>query len=333
MTNGNRGGAPAKLRIPRIKPTFHMKTRLSTSLVATLIALAGASVQTQAATTAPTYNMLITTSEGVGAFNSSLSGTSVQTFDDLLGVNRNVTWDGVGTFDQLNVIKANVYGGAPSATSPNGTNYAVEGIGAVKQTTLTLNQSSSYFGLYWSAGDAANDLKFYNNGVLVADFTTSNLMNLLPRSYFGNPITTGPNAGKNAGEPYGFINFFGDANTTWDKIVFTNTTTSGFEADNYTSRVEGWDPTQDGALPGTPVVAVQSNNGTQTVAKVASVTTASDNSLMISVVDVKTGLASILDFAPAAPAAPAPPLGVLAAFGAVIALQGVKLSKRRRSKS
>ncbi len=304
-----------------------MKSNKKLSLAAILMAFACAAAQTRAAVASPTFNMLITTSEGVGAFNSSLSGTNVQTFDTLSGINKNFVWQDVGTFDQLNVISANLYGGAPSATSPKGTNYAVEGLGAVKQTTLTLNQSSSYFGLYWSAGDAANNLKFYSNGQMVADFTTSNLMNLLPKSYFGNPITAGPNAGKNTGEAYGFINFFGDANTTWDKIVFSNNTSSGFEADNYTTRVDGWDPAVDGKLPGTPVVAVQSQGGQQTVSKIASVTTAPDNSLLIKVVNVKTGFASMLEFAPAAPAAPAPPIAVMAALGAVIALKGLKRKK------
>jgi hypothetical protein len=310
-----------------------MKFVNSLALSALIAAFGFTSTQAQTSGASPTYNMLITTSEGVGAFNSSLSGTSVQTFDSLIGVNKNHVWEGVGTFDQLNVIKANVYGGAPSDTSPKGTNYAVEGLGSVKQTTLKLDQSSSYFGLYWSAGDAANDLKFYSNGQLVANFTTANLMNLLPKSYFGNPNTLGAFARQNSGEPYGFINFFGDANTNWDTIVFSNTTASGFEADNYTSRVEGWDPAADGKLPGTPMVAVQSTGGQQTVSQIASVTTAPDNSLLVKVVDVKTGLASMLEFAPAAPAAPAPPLALVAAFASVLALKGLKRRKAQGLKS
>jgi len=78
------------------------------------IALTVIAIASSHAASVTDYSMIITTSEGVGAFNSSLSGTSVQTFDNLLGVNKNVVWEGVGTFDQLNVIKADVYGGAPS---------------------------------------------------------------------------------------------------------------------------------------------------------------------------------------------------------------------------
>jgi hypothetical protein len=273
-----------------------------------------------------TYGMIVSTAEGVGAFNSTLSGTKVQTFDDLVGHNTNVTWEGVGTFSELNVIKADQYGGAPSKDSPTGTPYAVEGIGKVGETVLKLNEATSYFGLYWSAGDAANNMKFYSNGVLVADFTTSNLMNLLPKSYYGNPIEEGWNSGANGGEPYGFINFIGDENTSWDTIVFGNTHGSGFEADNYTVRTNGWNPTTDGALPGDPMVYVQSTDGKQTVSQISDVSVKGDK-VNLSVIDPNTGKSTLVNFAPSAPAAPAPPLPIIAAFAAVIGMKGLRRKK------
>lgn len=303
-----------------------MKIKNETTVAAALLSLLMGATQIHAASVAPDFSMIITTSEGVGAFNSTLSGTNVQTFDNLSGVNKNVVWDGVGTFDEINVIPANAYGGAPSAAMPTGTAYAVEGIGKVTQTTLKLNEASSYFGLYWSAGDAANDLKFYSNGVLVADFTTANLMNMLPKSYYGNPIAEGNNAGQNKGEPYGFINFIGGADTSWDTIVFGNTQGSGFEADNYTVRSEGWNPKTDGALPGTAVVALQSSGGVQTVSKITSATM-KDDKLVLNTVNTKTGASSVINFAPAAPAAPAPPIGAVAAFVSVVALKGLRRKK------
>jgi hypothetical protein len=303
-----------------------MKIKNEITVASALLSLLMGATQIHAASVASDFSMIITTSEGVGSFNSTLSGTSVQTFDNLSGVNKNVVWEGVGTFDELNVIPANAYGGAPSKEMPTGTAYAVEGIGKVTQTTLKLNEASSYFGLYWSAGDSANDLKFYSNGVLVADFTTANLMNMLPKSYYGNPITEGNNAGANKGEPYGFINFIGGADTSWDTIVFGNTQGSGFEADNYTVRSEGWNPTKDGALPGTAVVALESSGGVQTVSKITSASM-KDDKLVLNVVDSKTGKSSVLNFAPAAPAAPAPPIGAVAAFVSVIALKGLRRKK------
>ena len=303
-----------------------MKSITTAPFLAVLASALLGGVQSHAATLATPYGMLVTIAENPGQFNSTLSGTSVQTFDNLLGVRNNVVWDGVGTFDHLNVIRANAYGGAPSATSPNGSAYAVEGLGSVTKTTLKLDHSSSFFGLFWSAGDAKNDLKFYDKGDLVANFTTANLMSLLPRSYYGNPITTGPNAGKNSGEPYAFINFLGAENTAWDEIVFSNNGSSGFEADNYTTRVEGWHPGTDGTLPGKAVISLETKNGVQTVSKVTSATTVG-NKLSLNLVNSKTGLSSLLEFAPSAPGAPAPPLPAVVAFVSVIALKGFRRKK------
>jgi hypothetical protein len=197
---------------------------------------------------------VITVAENANDYNSSLKNTSAFNFDNLkLGVNKNVTWTGVGTFDQLNVLKTDQYGGAPDAAFSKGSPYSVQGVGSsVKATTLTLNKASSYFGFWWSAGDASNQLQFFNGKNLVAEFTTKTLMANLPKDYYGNPM----NRSLNHGEPYAFINFFGDGSMKWDRIVFTNVTSSGFESDNYTSRVQTWTPKTDGKLPGRAVAMV-----------------------------------------------------------------------------
>ena len=239
-------------------------------------------------------DMIITAREGAGAESSSLANTFQETFNNLsTGVNNNVSWTGVGTFDTLNVKNSDQYGGA------GGSKYAVEGLNVVNKTTLSLNQNSQYFGLWWSAGDAANVMDFYNGGNLVAHFTTQNLMSLLPSSYNGNPDPS--HLGQNTGEKYGFINFIGDASTSWDKIVFSNNGGSGFEADNYTSRVAAWNPSVDGPLPGTPYLRI------------------------------KDGVVSNINSLPsdfsAAPGAPAPSLTACLAFAGVLLLQALRRAK------
>ncbi len=236
---------------------------------------------------------MVTIAENPNAYNSSLLNTEVFTFDSLaLGSSRNVAWEGVGTFDQLNILNANQYGGAPDASYPKGSPYSVQGVGSpVKQTVLTLETPSSYFGLYWSAGDAANRMSFYDSGNLVAEFTTANLMNLLPQDYYGNPL----NRSLNTREPYGFINFYGDSSTKWDQIVFSNTSSSGFESDNYTTRVQAWSAKEDGAISGRAVAIVE---GT-TVTKL-----------------------TVLPDRWQAPAAPIPPVYALIAFVVVAILRG-----------
>lgn len=247
--------------------------------------------------------VIITFAEDPAAYNSSLSGTDVHDFNDLkLGYNSGVAWDGVGKFDQLQIIRADAYGGAPDETSPKGTQYSVQGIGSkVMTTTLYLAEDSSYFGMWWSAGDARNVMSFYDGDSLIGRFTTASLMAPLPPEYDGNPI----NRKVNSGEPYAFINFFGDEKTSWDRIVFSNDGSSGFESDNFTTRVDAWDPAKDGALPGTPVAIV---SGTET-----KLITEKD------LVDTRWSLDETT--VAHAPGAPVPPWTLLAVFGAVFAIR------------
>jgi len=154
--------------------------------------------------------VIVTYAEQPGIESSTFINATTETFDSLsTGVHSNVVWDGVGTFDKLNILKADQYGGAGNS------NYAVEGLGSVSQTILNLNSPSGYFGMWWSAG-----------------------------------------------EPFAFINFFATPNTSWSSVVFRNSSNSGFEGDNYASRVAVYNPTVDGAMPG---IVLEAINGTQEV--------------------------------------------------------------------
>lgn len=273
---------------------------------------------------AENYNMIITTAEGSGAFNTTLANTKVETFDNLpTGANRGLTWSDVGTIDAVGVLNANVYGGAPNAEGTGATRYAVQStsgsLGGIGKTTLSLNTPSSYFGLYWSAGDPYNVLDFYNGNNLVAHFTTANLMNKLPSSYNGNPNSLFPG---DRSEKFGFINFMGSEGTSWNSIVFSNLGSSGFESDNWTSRVNGWNPTVD-TLPGTPVELIQTSGGVQTTADVTKVTV-TDGGISITAKDTTTGKVLSTDFLAAAPAAPAPPVTACLAFAGVLLLQTLR---------
>ena len=187
--------------------------------------------------------VIVTYAEKAGSETSSIVNSSVLTFDNIAtGYHTStndtaLTWAGVGTFDNLNIVSAGPYGGA------NNTNYMVVGVDVNTKSTLTLNTPSSYFGFWWSAGDKENVLDFYSGangtGNLVAQFTTTNLLKTLPKSYYGNP-NSGYNEGKDAGEPFAFINFFGTTDTSWKSIVIKNSLATGFEADNFTSRVEAY---------------------------------------------------------------------------------------------
>jgi hypothetical protein len=248
-------------------------------------------------------SVVITYAEDPEAYRSSLSGTDVFDFNkSSIGKNTNVVWNGVGTFDQLYVKRSDAYGGAADAANPSGTNYSVQGAGTnVISSTLFLATDSAYFGMWWSAGDARNVLSFYHGDDLVSRFTTSSLLQPLPSNYDGNPI----NRKINSSEPYAFINFFGDDMTTWDRIVLTNDGSSGFESDNFTSRVAAWDPAVDGKISGIVVAEVSGTTTTLITAKDLAKTRWSLD---------KTTVAK-------APGAPAPPWVLLVAFGAAFIIR------------
>ena len=254
-------------------------------------------------------SVIVTYAEDPNRNLSSLSGTEVFNFDALkTGVNNNVAWNGVGSFNQLYVKGADSYGGAADASNPNGTKYSLQGAGtSVLSSTLLLDTPSSYFGMWWSAGDAQNVLDFYKGDTLVSSFTTASLMEPLPGTYDGNPR----NRSINGGEPYAFINFFGDETTVWDRIVLRNNGSSGFESDNYTTRVAAWNPATDGALPG---VAVSIVEGTKTTAATPALLEGTRWTLD------ETSVGN-------APGAPLPPWTMLLAFAAVVAARKGKKAK------
>lgn len=249
--------------------------------------------------------LVVTVAESPSLQQSSLLNTQVFDFNNLgTGLQSNVNWSGVGTFNQLYIKNADQYGGATDSTHPNGTRYSVQGVGtSVSSTTLSLNSDSGYFGMWWSAGDASNLLQFYKDGNLVARFTTASLLQDLGSSYYGNPR----NRSLDSSEPFAFINFFADANTNWDTIVFSNSSSSGFESDNYTSRITTYNPLTDGPdLPGKAVARV---DGT-TVTKVSPTAKG----------------AELWGSQSAIPGAPAPPMMLMVAFGAVVLMKSRKLA-------
>jgi hypothetical protein len=214
-------------------------------------------------------DLVVTYAEQPGVESSTLSGTSVENFNSLTAGDKytNLAWtDGtttVGTFNSVYISAANQYGGATGTGYLNGSNYAVEsasvgGANHVAASTLTLTTPSAYFGFWWSAGDANNEVQFFNGSTLVAQFTTATLMDKLPSTYYGNPRSPST---LDHNEPFAFINFYGEGGVTFNSIVFTDTQNSGFEADNYTVRAAAWG-TQTGETGAAPGIGLETISGT-----------------------------------------------------------------------
>lgn len=114
------------------------------------------------------------------------------------------------------------------------------------QVTVTLATDRKYVGFWWSAGNAGNTIEFYDSADnLLASFTTNSLTTLLggggsitaidgnqylKSDYFGNP---NPPAGRNTGEPYGYINLLlQGSSVSFHKIIIRHQGGGSFELDN-----------------------------------------------------------------------------------------------------
>ena len=271
-------------------------------------------------------SIMVTTAEGPTSFNTTLGNVNVENFSGMTsGTYKNINWTGVGTIDRVSLVPNNQYGGTPTSKA-----YPVQStsasLGGVSSTTISLSTPSSYFGMFWSAGDASNNLSFYNGKNLVASFSTQSLMGTLPSSYYGNPNPA--NLGQDRGEPFGFINFIGGAGTSWDKVVLSNPSGSGFESQSWTSRAAAWSPMKE-MMPGTPMEMIQNYKGViTTTSLVGSTASVKGNTVSYSKPAASGSKAFSLSCAAAAPAAPAPPFYALLAFAAVL---GIREMKSRRS--
>jgi len=170
--------------------------------------------------------------------NRTLANANFTTIANIGAADGKIT----GTYSSgLVITKAGQYGGA------GGSGYYADVNNSSARTnySLTLNTDDldgvNYFGLWFSALDAGNELQFYEKGNLVYSFTPEMFIGLVgdcPSSsdaFCGNPNSK--YSGQDSNEQYAFLNFF-DAGGYFDKIVFSETSSggrsAGFESDNHT---------------------------------------------------------------------------------------------------
>ncbi|WP_416908285.1 MAG: PEPxxWA-CTERM sorting domain-containing protein [Polymorphobacter sp.] len=148
-----------------------------------------------------------------------------------------------GTYSNVGVGNANRFGGAEGAgkfaNAGSNVSYTLD-------LSTTLPQGVNYFGFWLSALDANNNLAFFQGGQQLFTFNAADVrtfVNGLPNrtDYFGNPNPAF--TGQNTNEPYVFLNFYARGNTRFDRIVFSQGPSGGYESDNHTvgrwSRISG----------------------------------------------------------------------------------------------
>jgi hypothetical protein len=158
-----------------------------------------------------------------------------------------------GTYTGVGVKNANQYGGS-------GGNTRFANADSRQSYTVDLHSTNpkgvNYFGFWLSALDANNNVSFYQGNDLLFTFTAANakaFINTLPdkASYFGNPNPAFLNQNKT--EPYAFLNFYARGGVQFDRIVFAQGTSGGYESDNHTvgrwSRISGTVIAGPGGVP------------------------------------------------------------------------------------
>jgi hypothetical protein len=172
------------------------------------------------------------TFEAPGVQSSADAGVITETFNTVGTGQYSSLETAVGTLStsgSLAIVGADSYGGAGGSG-----NYFALGAqsGSADPVTLTFKGRESYFGFWWSAGDANNSVTFYSGSTAVMTYNEASAFSFTTPgdAYYGNP-----NNGSDAGEPFAYLNFNGTDGATFTSVVFSNsgTTGTGFEADNF----------------------------------------------------------------------------------------------------
>jgi RHS repeat-associated protein len=249
---------------PTTSSTKYMSA-ISVGSTETLEAIAVITGYTNSAAAKATYT--ITTTPGTlniylsppAAQSTTVTGAITETFDALTASSTAYTTPytsvaGIGTYtgsstDPYAIVAPNEYGGATDSSHPaTTTNYFAVGSesGSANPVTLTLTQPVSYFGFWWSAGDANNRIALYSGNSLYGTFSTADLLRFLNNgtgtitatngtayqtsAYFGNPNLT---SGNDSAEPFAYVSFAITGATITQIVFYNTTTTTGFESDNH----------------------------------------------------------------------------------------------------
>lgn len=154
-----------------------------------------------------------------GGMTTAVTGATVNTFDDIATGSQSFTTNGIqysGSGAVVNGSASGQYAAPPGDTS----NYlTVAYRSASGSETITFDKAYNYFGLYWGSGDSYNTIAFYLDGILVEDFTATDMI--------------GARADGNQGPPGAvYANYFFTGGDAFDRIVLTSTNYA-FETDNH----------------------------------------------------------------------------------------------------
>jgi hypothetical protein len=163
----------------------------------------------------------IVTAGAPGVFSPSDAGATVLTFDSLpIGALTSYAFTG-GSLNGNGGIE-NTTTGTYAAPAGDATNYLTVSLDAASgRTVLTLTAQANYFGLFWGSMDSYNSIVFLMNGVVVAQFSGTNIAAL-------TGLTANGNQGSSAANRYINFNF---GSTFYDEVELISTNYA-FEVDD-----------------------------------------------------------------------------------------------------
>ena len=160
------------------------------------------------------------TEVGVETFDSYAAGTYTTLNSNFGGSS---TYTGTYTGPEIKVNDS--WGGA-------GNSQYVVALGTGASYTLELNKSADYFGFYLAALSSGNMLEFYNGSTLLGSYDYAALQGIITAA--GPGYMGSPDAGQTGSEYFAFFNFNFTDGDTYNKVVFSNSGSDGFESDNHT---------------------------------------------------------------------------------------------------
>ena len=179
---------------------------------------------------------IVLTANAAGSQATTVAGATTETFNSFsTGSYTSLnTASGTLTSPGMQIIAADQYGGAGGT----GRYISVGAQSGQTSMTLTFSSAQAYFGMWWSAADALNQMSIYSGTTLLGTFNSATASGALSSAYLGNP-----NGNQDTGEKFAYLNFFGTSGTTFTKIVFSNSSTAtGFESDNWSIYNKEVDP-------------------------------------------------------------------------------------------
>lgn len=169
---------------------------------------------------------IVFTIEAPRVQQTSVEGAITENFDSLTPGSIGTYSSNIGVYTGGSSNANDIFGGADRSQY-----FGVGVQSSTDEASIAFNAPKTYFGFWWSAGDGANWVEFYDGTTQVASFNIGAIIPRLSLAYFGNPDN-----GANANESYAYLNFTATDTDRITRVVFRQIPLSGgFETDNHST--------------------------------------------------------------------------------------------------